>query len=57
MELNLAAAVRAAPAGPHARAAYSLLEEFGYWKDQPLSRATTEPGLLDMAALRRLLTP
>ena len=57
MELNLAAAVRAAPRGPHAREAYALLEEFGYWKDQPLSRASTEPGLIDMAALRRLLVP
>ena len=57
MELNLAAAVRAAPKGGHAKEAYALLEEFGFWKDQPLSRATTEPGLIDMAALRRLLVP
>ena len=57
MELNLAAAVRASPGGPHAREAYALLEEFGYWKDQPLSQATNEPGLIDMAMLRRLLAP
>ena len=57
MELNLAAAVRAAPHGPYAREAFALIEEFGYWKDRPLSRAGTEQTLIDMAALRRLLAP
>jgi len=55
MEIMLAAAVRAAPRGPHAGEAYDLLEEFGYWRDQPLSGEAAKDAPVDMAGLRALM--
>lgn len=56
MEILLAAAVRAAPHGTHAAEAYALLEEFGYWRDQPLSGEAAKDSPIDMAGLRALMT-
>jgi len=55
MEILLAASIRAAPHGPRAREAYNLLEEFGYWHDQPLSQQKGESALINMAELRHLM--
>lgn len=55
MEIMLAAAVRAAPRGPHAHEAYDLLEEFGYWRDQPLSGTGAKDAPIDMPGLRALM--
>lgn len=55
MEGLFAAAIKAAPKGPRAREAYDLLEEFGYWRDLHLARAGDRAGLIDMAALRKLV--
>ncbi len=55
MEILFAASVRAAPHGPRAAEAYALLEEYGYWHDQPLSKQVGESALLDMGALRKLM--
>ena len=55
LELNLAAAIRAAPHGTHAREAYALLEEFGFWRDQPLVKAAPGAFPVSLPALRKLL--
>lgn len=56
MEGLFASAIRAAPKGPHAREAYDLLEEFGYWRDLHLARAGDDSSIIDMNALRKLVT-
>ncbi len=56
MEGLFAAAIRAAPKGPHARESYDLLEEFGYWRDLHLARAGDDSSIIDMNALRKLVT-
>lgn len=55
MEMLFAAAIQADPTGPHAREAYSLLEEYGYIHEEHLARQGDSAVLLDMAALRKQL--
>lgn len=56
MEGLFASAIRAAPQGPRARESYDLLEEFGYWRDLHLARAGDDSSIIDMVALRKLIT-
>ena len=49
----LAAAIQADPKGPHARDAYSLLEEYGYIQEEHLARQRDSSVLLDMGALKK----
>lgn len=52
MEMLLAAAIEADPAGQQARQAYMLLEEYGYVHEEHLARQLGSHVLIDMAALR-----
>ncbi len=52
MEILLAAAIDADPAGPHALEAYSLLEEYGYIHEEHLARQLETRIMIDMQDLR-----
>ena len=56
MELLLAASINADPGGQHALEAYALIEEYGYVRDEHLAERDVSQTLIDMPALRELVS-
>lgn len=54
LEMLLVAAIEAAPAGPWAKPAYAMLEEFGWVRAEHLAEARDGGALIDMQRLREL---
>ena len=56
MELLLSASINADPSGQHALEAYALIEEYGYIQEEHLAAKNITQTLIDMPALRALIS-